>query len=55
MPEAADALTQVAINEGADLSDLSDNAAVERDCYVYRSYIALGSHQARRALPRHLP
>jgi hypothetical protein len=41
------ARTQVAINEGTELSNLSENAAVERDCYVYRSYIALGSHQVR--------
>ncbi len=40
---------QLAINEGADLSDVPENIAVERDCLVYRSYIALGSHQARRA------
>lgn len=41
---------QVAINEGADLNGLSENDAVERDAYVYRSYIALGSHQVRLQL-----
>jgi coatomer protein complex subunit epsilon len=36
---------QVAINEASDLLDLSPSESVEKDCYVYRSYIALGSHQ----------
>ena len=36
---------QVAINEGYDLSGLSEADALERDCYVYRSHIALGHHQ----------
>ncbi|GIL79962.1 hypothetical protein Vretifemale_9201, partial [Volvox reticuliferus] len=31
------------INEAADL-DLSEADAIERDCFVYRSYIALGSY-----------
>ena len=35
------------INEAADLDHLSDADAVERDCFVYRSYIALGSHEVR--------
>ncbi len=38
---------QVAINEASDLLDLSPSESVEKDCYVYRSYIALGSHQVR--------
>lgn len=38
---------QNAINEGADLLGLSDKDALERDCFVYRSYIALGSYQVR--------
>mmetsp|Transcript_13526 Transcript_13526/g.23742 ORF Transcript_13526/g.23742 Transcript_13526/m.23742 type:complete len:289 (-) Transcript_13526:816-1682(-) len=33
------------INEAADLSDLTELQAVERDCYVHRSYVALGSHE----------
>lgn len=33
-----------AINEAADFDHLSEVEAVERDCYVYRSYIALGSY-----------
>ena len=36
---------QVAINEGYELQGLSANDAIERDCYVYRSHIALGHHQ----------
>ena len=46
---------QVAINEAADLDSTGTNAlsssdAIEKDCYVYRSYIALGSYQVRKAL-----
>mmetsp|Transcript_22348 Transcript_22348/g.31084 ORF Transcript_22348/g.31084 Transcript_22348/m.31084 type:complete len:292 (-) Transcript_22348:292-1167(-) len=36
---------QAAINEASDLKGLSANETTERDFYVYRSYIALGSHQ----------
>ena len=36
---------QVAINEGYELQGLSANDAIERDCYVYRSHVALGHHQ----------
>ncbi|KAE8695527.1 Coatomer subunit epsilon-2 [Hibiscus syriacus] len=36
---------QAAINN-SDLPNLSPDDAVERDCLVYRSYIALGSYQA---------
>ncbi len=32
------------INDAADLDHLSDAEAIERDCFVYRSYIALGSY-----------
>ena len=32
---------QVAINEGYELQGLSVTDATERDCYVYRSHIAL--------------
>lgn len=35
------------INEASDLEGLSELEAVERDCLVYRSYIALGSYQVR--------
>ena len=34
---------QAAINEASDLTGLSVNEAVERDFYVHRSYIELGS------------
>jgi hypothetical protein len=33
------------INEAADLDSLSEADGIERDCLVYRSYIALGSHE----------
>ncbi|PNH09840.1 Coatomer subunit epsilon-1, partial [Tetrabaena socialis] len=33
------------INEAADLDHLSDQETIERDCFVYRSYIALGSYE----------
>ncbi|KAK9068859.1 hypothetical protein SSX86_012975 [Deinandra increscens subsp. villosa] len=35
---------QAAINSG-DVQNLSEEDAIERDCLVYRSYIALGSYQ----------
>lgn len=35
------------INEASDLEHLSDADAVERDCLVYRSYIAQGSYEVR--------
>lgn len=43
---------QVAINEASDLQGLSDSEATERDCYMYRSYIALGSYQVREGTMR---
>ena len=36
---------QVCINEAYELSNLSGTDAVERDCYLYRSHIALGHCQ----------
>ena len=33
-----------AINEASDMEGLSEAEQTERDVYVYRSYIALGSH-----------
>ena len=40
---------QVAINEASELNDteLSATERVEKDCYAYRSYVALGSYQVR--------
>jgi hypothetical protein len=38
---------QSAIAEASDLEGLSDQEKVERDCYVYRSYIELGSYEVR--------
>ena len=32
------------INEAADLDNLSETETIERDCFVYRAYIALGSY-----------
>jgi coatomer protein complex subunit epsilon len=43
---------QTAINEGADLLGLSEKEALDRDCFVYRSYIALGSYQAGSPMHR---
>ena len=42
---------QSAIAEASDLEGLSDQEKVERDCYVYRSYIELGSYEVRGAYP----
>ena len=36
---------QAAIAEASDLEDLSDADKVERDLFVYRSYIELGSYE----------
>mmetsp|Transcript_65408 Transcript_65408/g.206700 ORF Transcript_65408/g.206700 Transcript_65408/m.206700 type:complete len:289 (+) Transcript_65408:146-1012(+) len=38
-----------AINEGSDLTDLDEQQAVERDCFVHRSYIANGSYDMAMA------
>ncbi|KAF5775419.1 putative coatomer, epsilon subunit, tetratricopeptide-like helical domain superfamily [Helianthus annuus] len=35
---------QAAINSG-DVQNLSEEDAIERNCLIYRSYIALGSYQ----------
>lgn len=42
---------QGAINEAQDLDSLSELDSVERDVFVYRSYIALGSAQVRPQRP----
>ena len=39
---------QHAISEASDLEGLTDQEKVERDLYVYRSYIELGSFEVRR-------
>lgn len=36
---------QSAIAEASDLEGLSDSEKIERDCFVYRSYIELGSYE----------
>jgi len=36
---------QAAIAEAADLDTLSDREKIERDVFVYRSYIELGSYE----------
>ena len=33
------------VQEASELEGLSHAAAIERDSYLYRAYIALGSHQ----------
>ena len=38
---------QAAIAEASDLEGLTEAQKVERDCYVYRSYIELGSYEVR--------
>lgn len=38
-----------AINEASDLEGLSDAEQTEKDIFVYRSYIALGSHDVSEA------
>lgn len=35
------------IQEGSDLETLSDAEKIDRDVYVYRSYVALGSYEVR--------
>ncbi len=37
------------VNEASNLQHLSDKDAIERDVFVYRSYIALGSYEVRQA------
>lgn len=36
---------QAAIAEAADIEGLSDAEKTERDCFVYRAYIELGSYE----------
>ncbi len=36
------------VQEASELEGLPYAAAIERDTYLYRAYIALGSHQVRR-------
>jgi coatomer protein complex subunit epsilon len=37
----------LAINEASDLEGLTEAEQIEKDTYVYRSYIALGSYDVR--------
>ena len=42
---------QVAINEASELNtELSAAEQVEKDCYAYRSYVALGSYQVHHRI-----
>lgn len=41
-----------AINEASDIEGLSEAEALEKDAYVYRSYIALGSYDVSSAAAR---
>ena len=43
---------QVAINEASELNTegLSATEQVEKDCYAYRSYVALGSYQVHHRI-----
>jgi coatomer protein complex subunit epsilon len=36
------------LNEAADLENVSEVEAIERDTFIYRSYIALGSYEVRQ-------
>jgi coatomer subunit epsilon len=38
---------QLAINAAQELDGLPPSVALERDCIVYRAYLALGNHQVR--------
>ncbi len=38
---------QAAINESSNVRNLSEAEAIERDCLVYRSYVALGQCQVQ--------
>ena len=40
---------QHAISEASDLEGLTEQEKVERDLFVYRSYIELGSHEVNLA------
>ena len=39
---------QAAIADAADLEGLDDVTALERDAFVFRCYVELGSHEVRR-------
>ncbi len=41
---------QAAIAEASDLEGLAEAEKIERDCYVYRSYIELGSYEVSAIL-----
>lgn len=45
---------QAAIAEASDLEGLSDAEKIERDCYVYRAYIELGSYEVSLDLCSHM-
>ena len=38
---------QVVLAEATKLDGLSEAESVERDCYVYRSYIEIGSYEVK--------
>lgn len=38
---------QAAVADAADLEGLDEAASLERDCFVFRCYIELGSHEVR--------
>ena len=45
---------QAAIAEASDLEDLTDAEKVERDIYVYRAYIELGSYEVGMRVAKRL-
>ena len=42
---------QTCISEASQLTGLSEQEKIERDVYVYRSYIELGSYEVRACTP----
>ena len=38
------------LNEAADVENVSELEAIERDAFIYRSYIALGSYEVRHQI-----
>ena len=42
------------LNDAADIENVSELEAIERDVFIYRSYIALGSFEVRMILIREI-
>ena len=46
---------QKAVSEASQLTGLSEHEKIERDVFVYRSYIELGSYEVRATIQQVLP